>query len=347
LEVRAIADSSAAIRGGDVLAVARGQLRLGNVGLALEAFRKIQRDRPSDPAALAGIGDCYSAMGRLDLAQSNYEAALALAPKSPRLLNGLAEVLEREGQRSRAIAVRVEAAVAAMPVVLAPAADRSPAAETVQAVHANAAMEQLQTGSITVTLPPPRPAERLQADSTGLKQHLADFDIEPPSSSVTVALPPVAPVPVVRRPPALKAAASSSNGPRLERLSPGEVALVTSGRSLWLAQKVVRIASASVRWLPLSPPGPKPNVQVLNAARSEGLAASARAVLIERGWRRIAIGDADRVQRESVVLYPKERATLARSLAAQFGVGTRMVDGDRLILVLGRDKAQEIKGQLG
>jgi hypothetical protein len=88
-------------------------------------------------------------------------------------------------------------------------------------------------------------------------------------------------------------------------------------------------------------------VQVLNAARSEGLAASARAVLIERGWRRIAIGDADRVQRESVVLYPKERATLARSLAAQFGVGTRMVDGDRLILVLGRDKAQEIKGQLG
>jgi hypothetical protein len=88
-------------------------------------------------------------------------------------------------------------------------------------------------------------------------------------------------------------------------------------------------------------------VQVLNAARSQGLAASARAVLIDRGWRRIAIGDADRVQRKSVVLYPKERAALARSFAAQFGIGTRRVEGDRLVLVLGSDKAQEIRGQRG
>jgi hypothetical protein len=304
LEVRAIANPSEAIRGGDDLAVARGQLKLGNVGLALEAFRKVQRDRPSDPAALAGIGDCYSAMGRLDLAQSSYEAALALAPKSPSLLNGLAQVLEREGRRARAIAVRVEAAVAAMPVVLAGAADQSAASgPDAGSVRPDAPVGQMRTGSITVSLPPVRPLERLHADSAGLRQQLPDFDAAPLSSSVTVALPPVAPAPALRRAAVRQAtAAEPHGGPRLERLSPGEVALVTSGKPFWGAAPKVRMASASVRWLPLAPSGPRPNVQVLNAARSQGLAASARAVLIDRGWRRIAIGDADRVQRESVVL---------------------------------------------
>jgi hypothetical protein len=409
VEVRAIADPAAAIRGGDDLAVARGLLRLGNVGLALEAFRKVQRDRPSDPAALAGIGDCYSAMGRLDLAQSSYEAALALAPKSPSLLNGLAQVLEREGQGARAVAVRVEAAIAAMPVVLAssvqaagiepatrperatapkeplsigsitvslpppqradhlqagsaalhermPGFDVAPSSSSIASAlpppsaalaRASAPKDSLPTGSITVRLPPVRPADRLQAGSAGLRQRMPGFDVAPPSSSVAVALLPVAPASAARRAVARQAAAAPLSGPRLERLSPGEVALVTSGRSLWLARPGVRVASTSVRWVPLARSGATPNVQVLNAARSRGLAASARAVLIDRGWRKIAIGDAARAQQESVVLYPKERAGLARSLAAQFGIGTRMVEGDRLVLVLGRDKAQQIKGRRG
>src|SRR3954453_12731724 len=76
LKVRPIADPSAAFRnGGDAVALARGQLMLGNAGLALEGFRTAQRANPNNPAALAGIGDCYTSMGRLDLAQSNYETA--------------------------------------------------------------------------------------------------------------------------------------------------------------------------------------------------------------------------------------------------------------------------------
>jgi Flp pilus assembly protein TadD len=111
VEVRAIANPSAAIsRSGDALAVARGQLMLGNVGLALEAFRKAQRDNPADPAVLAGIGDCYSAMSRFDLAQTNYEAALALAPHDRKLLLGLAAIYDREGMTARAMIARVEAA---------------------------------------------------------------------------------------------------------------------------------------------------------------------------------------------------------------------------------------------
>jgi hypothetical protein len=345
--VRAIADPAAAIRGNDDLAAARGQLILGNVGLALEAFRKVQRDRPSDPAALAGIGDCYSAMGRFDLAQSSYEAALALEPKSPALLNGLATVLERNGQGTRAIAVRVEAAIAARPVNLAPvmvSAAPPPAGQIARAT----AQAPLPTGSITVSLPPARPVEHVQADMAEVQARLPVLSDEPLSSSITVTLPPAVPAPATHRASVGKASVGRFSGPRLERLSPGEVALVTNRQPLWRTQVIARVASSTtVRWVPLAPSGSRPNVQVLNAARAEGLAASARAVLIDRGWRKIAIGDAATAQHKSVVLYPKERAGLARSLAAQFGIGTRLVEGDQLILVLGRDKAKAIRGQRG
>jgi hypothetical protein len=93
--------------------------------------------------------------------------------------------------------------------------------------------------------------------------------------------------------------------------------------------------------------GARPNVQVLNAARVQGLAASARTVLVNRGWRKIAIGDAAQAQQQSIVLYPRDRAGLGRSLAAQFGIGSRMVEGDVLVLVLGRDKSGEIRGMRG
>jgi hypothetical protein len=100
-----------------------------------------------------------------------------------------------------------------------------------------------------------------------------------------------------------------------------------------------------VRWVALASSSDKPNVQILNAARSEGLAASARTVLVGRGWRKIAVADAPTPQRKSVVLYPKNRAILGRRLAAQFGVTAEMADRDDVILVLGRDAVDRITGQ--
>lgn len=132
--------------------------------------------------------------------------------------------------------------------------------------------------------------------------------------------------------------ADTQSGPRLERLSPGEVALVTLPRATPKAPRpTVLTAENNVRWVPLREAMAKPNVRVLNAARSQGLAASARFVLLSRGWRKIAIGDATDVRRKSVVFYPKERAKLGRSLAAQFGVESRQVNGSPLVLVLGQD----------
>ena len=51
---------------------------------------------------IAGIGDCYAAMGRLDLAELSYEEALSLAPRDHVLLLGLASVIERGGDLKRA-----------------------------------------------------------------------------------------------------------------------------------------------------------------------------------------------------------------------------------------------------
>src|SRR5206468_11248792 len=85
ISVRELADPRIQIlKQSDALAAARGQLVLGNVGLALESFRKAQLAQPDNVDVLVGIADCYSAMGRFDVAQSNYETALALSPRDPK-----------------------------------------------------------------------------------------------------------------------------------------------------------------------------------------------------------------------------------------------------------------------
>jgi len=130
---------------------------------------------------------------------------------------------------------------------------------------------------------------------------------------------------------------------RLERISRGEVALVTTSRAQPFG-KAISVAAA--RWVPLSDPASRPNVQVVNAARSNGIAASARSILFDRGWRKIAIGNAPTIRQASVVLYPRSRARLARSLAAQFGIRARMISGTMaVVLVIGRDKIGTIRAE--
>ena len=343
VKVTAIPDPSAALlHGGDELAVARGQLVLGNVGLALEGFRKARRSAPTDAAPLAGIGDCYAMMGRFDLAQSNYEAALAFAPNDRRLLLGLAAIFEREGDRQRAAVARADAERAVKP---APPQAIAQAGGTVaqRSDIQFASQDRILTGSVTVKLPPARPADHLESAGVPTLPPIEDVAALP--SSITVPLPPARRAPRPARPEP-QAFASERPAPRLERLSRGEVALVTTGKPIWRAQAETRAAlAAGVRWVALSPTPGRPNVQVLNAAQTQGIAASARAVLLNRGWRRIAIANAPAVQQRSVVLYSKDRAKLGRSLAAQFGIGARMVERDVLVLVLGRDVLDRIAGQ--
>jgi hypothetical protein len=157
-------------------------------------------------------------------------------------------------------------------------------------------------------------------------------------------LPAEPPAPPRQPAPANEVATLQSTAPHLERLSPHEVALVTTVHNLPPRAGASRaVLSSAVRWLPLSPAGSLPTVQVLNGARSNGLAASARAILSDRGWRKIGIGDAPAVRQASVVYYPRSRARLAHSLAAQFGIRTRLIAGNSIVVVLGVDKVGTIR----
>jgi hypothetical protein len=100
-----------------------------------------------------------------------------------------------------------------------------------------------------------------------------------------------------------------------------------------------------VVWLPLIAGPREANVQILNAARKQGIAAAARSILSHRGWKKIAVGDAPAVQHRSVVLYPASRRTIGRRLAAQFGIASRLVEGNAVVLVLGRDCVSRMSGR--
>lgn len=340
VEVRPIADPGSKLRPGDgLLADAKGQFALGNVGLALEGFRKAARERPDSAEALAGMALCYDAMGRYDLAQTKYEAALALAPRNPALLTGLAASLDRQGNRQAAAEVRNEIAVlaAASAVLDQAVAEVEPAPPTLAPAQ-----------SVTVSLPPPQLAANADValPTTGRVERmngpaLAVSNILVAAPEPETVVPPAIRIPGPRLLERAQVDLRTSAEPRLERLSFGEVALVTIQAPVWRGQVVARSRqSVTVRWVPLSTASARPNIRLLNAARRQGLAARSREYLLGRGWRKIEIGDATELREQSVVLYPAARQALGRSLAAQFGFRARPSDnGNVLVILLGRDAA--------
>ncbi len=289
LNVRSISSPLAAGRQPANFRLAEGnaQFALGNIGLALESFRKALREDPASVDAMVGLAACYDRMGRFDLSRRHYEMALAAQPAEPALYAALAQSLDVQGRVPEAARVKAEFAAR----VVAPEATRD------------------VPGSVPVLPPPPAP-------------------------SVTVALAPPRSAPVaVARPKA---------GVRLERLSIGEVALVTQDRPRWQARTVTRTAhSTTIRF----EARPATAVTLLNAARVQGLAARTRSFLAARGFRGAAIGDAPAVRRHSVILYSAADRARAERIAAQFGFalerqpGTAAAKG--LTILLGRDAARD------
>lgn len=341
------------------VAEARGHFALGNVALALEGFRKALREDDSSVDAMNGIAACYDRMGRFDLSRRYYEMALATAPGDPRLYANLALSLDLQGRRDEAASVRAEmgSRIAAAKSVSAPlpaapatpdarlavaATPRSapvplratePAIVDVRAVAlAPAPVEVGEVQLATAELKPTAPAAvmapavpRSPPSRQSPEQHRA-------AASVSVAL---APAPQGRSPgPYLER-------PRLERLSLGEVALVTSGPVQWKARVAEHFPRAALAGRSTLQPAPVIRLTLLNAARSEGLAARTRALLQRQGFahQRIAIGNAAQAQRSSTILYPAGQRSEALRLASQFGFALRHRPGsdNRLIVVLGRD----------
>lgn len=268
------------------------QLALGNVALAMENFRKALREQPSDIRAMSGLALSYEDMGRTDLARKWLETALAVAPDNPELLHQLADVLDLQGSHDQAVAVRAEAAVDARLIARA--------TNAALAQHNAPAPSMKPASSVTVVLPPPNPA--VQPSPNVLVTEI---------SAAPAAVPPV------------------GNGPRLERLSLGEVALITTRQPIWRGAP----QALALRYVPL-----QPAARLLNAARIQGLAARTRGRLLGRGWKRIEIGDAPVVRSRTLVLYPPAERARAQRLITELGVGSAQPSfAAQITVLLGRD----------
>lgn len=272
------------------IAEARGHFALGNIALALEGYRRALREDPASIDARNGLAACYDRMGRFDQSRRYYEEALALAPDDARLYANLAVSLEMQGRKQDAAEIRAE---------------YRQRKEASQAAGAALAEVRPDLESESVATAPSAAAPTVAAQT------------------VTVTLAPPVPGPV-------RASTSTpADGPKLHRVSMGEVTLVTTGKPIWKPRLVERLVSG------------RSQLTLLNAARVRGLAARTRLALEGRGWHRIAIGDAARIEQKSVIAYPASRRAEAVRLSRQLGFSLRRqpsADG-RLLVLLGRDAA--------
>lgn len=127
------------------VAEGHAQLALGNVGLALEAYRKALREQPQSVEAMIGLANCYERMGRTDLSRRQYELALAVDPANTEIYSLFAQSLEAQGQRDEAARVKTELVAR----VVAPEAPRAvPGSVPV--------LPPPPAQSVTVALAPPR-----------------------------------------------------------------------------------------------------------------------------------------------------------------------------------------------
>lgn len=220
--------------------------------------------------------------------------------------------------------------------------------------------------SVTIKLPPPRPValpedqmeDAPSAAAVAVSVKLAQAT---PPKVIKTSLPtPAAPAPerpVDRSAATVEAAAKAARpspavaiatgpGPRLERTTLREVALITSGKPKWASLVVKQDQrSATVRFVSLKEASAKfASVRLLNAARVQGLAARTRLALFDRGWRGMAIGNADATRARSLVLYPAHRRMTALSLARQFGfAAAEKANSKEITVLLGRDAATMVR----
>ena len=147
VEVRSIKQTLAEGRQPAASRVAEGnsQLALGNVGLAIEAYRKALREQPDSVDAMMGLATCYDRMGRADLSRRHYEMALAVDPANTNVYSQLAQSLDAQGQSDEAARVKAELAAR----VVAPETSREVPGSVL-------VLPPPPAQSVTVALAPPR-----------------------------------------------------------------------------------------------------------------------------------------------------------------------------------------------
>ena len=330
-----------------MIAEGRMQAANGNFGLAIDAFRRAIRQLPQSIEAYDGLAASYDHLGRFDLAQRYYEEALAFAPADPHLQAHYAASLRAHGMIREA--EQLEALAAAMPA--------TPAAQ-------NAAPEEAAAG--TMGAAPLAPLAQVASTMAS---------VSPPAQFVPAAQRPAVTRPVPEapqsaRPERVVPEVSRPSGPYLERLSTGEVALITRPANEMSAENgfrraepaparepvvasVLRTASQSVfnRAQPRPPSArvaprsqvavaSQPAARILNAVGRRGQASRMETHLRSLGWQQTSIGDAQARRAVSVILTPAATARQATELASSLPFRPRVVRSARVrqvVLVLGND----------
>ena len=212
-------------------------------------------------------------------------------------------------------------------VTAAPAPAPKPAVQT-------AAIGQ----TVTVKLPPSQPRPAAPVPVT-LKPVPASAPAPKPAPVPSVEF--AALKPYVR--PIVEPSVVQERGPRLERVSMGEIALITVPKPVWEPTTVARTnRSTTVRFVPLGEANAQPiKVRLLNAARINRLAARTRVWLAARGWRGMSIGNAQVARSRSLILYPANQRAMAQRLSAHFGfpIAPR-ASGSQVLVLLGNDAAR-------
>jgi hypothetical protein len=343
------------VRNGDeLLAEGRMQFRNGNFALAVDAFRRATRQPAQSVDAYNGLAASYDRLGRFDLARRYYEEALAIAPADPRVIHNYAVSLRLQGRDAEAHQLLASAS---------PPAAASPVPAAQEAALADAVASPM-TGDAPV-------ASQLAA-------------LEPPAEPAAAAPAPIpqpaAPQPVVAAPPSLQRAAvptpppivapSRRTVPRLERISMGEVALITRPEAMMsgangfrransapqtkgaVVQLVGQVAQAAgARSQPRSPAeaAGAPAMRILNAVGVRGQAGRMERHVRALGWERTSIGDASSRRAASVIIAPPASLAAAEALAGRLPFRPRVVSREgtpQILLVLGRD-AVSFDRQLG
>ena len=279
---------------------------------------QIRAAQSSPQAENVAQAETQLALGNVGTALEGFRTVIRYEPGNVRALTGIAHSYERMG-RFDLTRRWYEMALAVAPENTSVLTDFAKSLD-VQGNPTEAAALRAEAASIAQGNPPGSVTVALPQLSTTAAVRAAE--------SVTVALP--APQPT-------SGSLAQQSGPRLERLNLAEVALITRSEPVWEGLLVSRTKqSATYRFVPMPP-----TAKLLNAARYQGLAARTRERLLERGWKRIEIGDAPAIRQKTLVLYPSSQQLKAKKLATQFGFSElRRFDGQSIVVLLGRDTAQ-------
>lgn len=289
LEIRAVETAGQATANSDALAEGRALLNLGQNANAISAFRAALRETPDNGDAYNGLAIAYDRIGRQDLAQRYFELAVSVDPENDRFRGNLARLFNRTGQPQLALGLIDNPVSQAGDLALARPTELPPAvASPVQQLPFVAALSTetaVETASpvpldipalatldmispvTDIVMTQPAPLPQLQSQPAiaapvvkAVYRRKAALMIRPASIDATQLPKPAAPrspkFPDERLPadlPRQVVAPAEREGIRLERVSLGEVRLVTRASTPKLVVKGKNFDSFGVRlatWLP-------------------------------------------------------------------------------------------------